>query len=116
MFLREDVWFIICDHVITLQLDGSYEIYDVGFKKFIENSEIAEASLALVDSPQWNVRMVFQGGLIQISWIWLEYCPIGIHCVLLLLQLLPWWREGQGPTAAGSSPGSRSHGGTTNMG
>ena len=38
---------------ICLQLDGSDEIKDVGLNhKCIENSEIVEASLALVDSPQ----------------------------------------------------------------
>ena len=72
MSLREDVWFIICDQVITLclQLDCSDEILDVGLNhKFIENSKIVEASLALVESPQWNVRMVFQGELRLKSWI-----------------------------------------------
>ena len=65
MSLRENIWFIICDQVITLclQLDGSDEIQDVGLNhKFIENSEIVEVSLALVDSPQRNVRTVLKGG------------------------------------------------------
>ena len=55
MSLRENVWLIICDQVITLclQLDDS----DVWLNhKSIENSDIVEASLALVNSPQLNVE------------------------------------------------------------
>ena len=47
----------------------------------IENSDIVEVSLALVGSPQLNVRTVFQGGLRLISQIWPEYCDA--LCVLL---------------------------------
>ena len=39
------------------------KLYDIGLNnKFIENSEIVEASLAsnVVDSKQWNVIMFFQ--------------------------------------------------------
>ena len=55
MSLRGNVRFIICDQVITLclQLDGSDEILDHWLNhKFIKKSEIVEASLTLVDSPQ----------------------------------------------------------------
>ena len=48
MSLRENVWFIICDQVVSfcLQLDGSDEIQVVWLShKFIENSDIVEASL-----------------------------------------------------------------------
>ena len=55
MSWRENVWFLICDQ----DQDQDH--------KFIENSDIVEASLALVDSPQWNVRLVFQGGLRLLS-------------------------------------------------
>ena len=66
---------------ICLQLDGSDEIKDVGLNhKCIENSEIVEASLAFVNSPQCIVRLVFQGGLGLISRIEPEYFPIGIYC------------------------------------
>ena len=55
---------------LCLQLDGSDEIQDVGLNhKFIEHSVSVEASLVLVDSPQWNVRVMFQRGLRLISWI-----------------------------------------------
>ena len=66
MSLRENVCITICDQVITLciQMDGS----DVWLNhKFIEKSDIVEASLALVGSPQLNVRTVFQEGLRLIS-------------------------------------------------
>ena len=72
MSLRENVWFIIFDQVVhlCLKLDGSYKMQDVRLKhKSIENSEIVKASLALVDSLQWNIRTVFHGGLRLISGI-----------------------------------------------
>ena len=50
----------------------------------LKNSDIVDASFALVDSPQWNFIIVFQGGLRLISWIKLEYCPIRIHCGIFL--------------------------------
>ena len=57
------------------------EIEDVWLNhKFIDNSDIVDANLALVDSPQLNIRTVFQG-LRLISRIKPEYCPIGMHCV-----------------------------------
>ena len=42
---------------LCIQLEGPDEIEGVGLNhKYIENSEIVDASL---DSPQWNVRLVF---------------------------------------------------------